>query len=369
MTGASVARTVLFALLLVQTPLATAAPATPSIGAQCSAGAGATAAAAPTPATPISGTPAPRGPVVLQAEADIPLPGSASRFDYQSLGATDGRLAISHMGADQVVIFDTVASKVVGAIEDIKAPTGIITVPDLDRIFVSASGSHDVAVVNASSLAVIAHIGQIGFPDGLDYAPVVQHVFVSDESGGGEVVIDARTNKVVTTIDIGGAAGNTHYDPVSGCILVAVHDQHQLAVIDPATNRVVDHFNLGTSCQSPHGFVIAARLRQAFVACQDEARLVLVDLQTREVSAPYPVGKSPDVLAFDADRRQLYVASESGDVSVFVEDDHTLTAVGAYQAPHAHSIAVDPRTHQIYLPLEDVDGKPVLRILSPISTP
>jgi hypothetical protein len=33
-----------------------------------------------------------------------------------------------------------------------------------------------------------------------------------------------------------------------------------------------------------------------------------------------------------------------------------------FAAAEAHAIAVDPRTHRLYLPLEDVDGKPVLRV-------
>jgi hypothetical protein len=51
--------------------------------------------------------PAPPPPVVLQTIVDVPLPGSASRFDYQSLDEASGRLVIAHMGADQVVIVDT----------------------------------------------------------------------------------------------------------------------------------------------------------------------------------------------------------------------------------------------------------------------
>jgi hypothetical protein len=51
--------------------------------------------------------PAPPPPVVLQPIVDVPLPGSASRFDYQSLNEASGRLVIAHMGADQVVIVDT----------------------------------------------------------------------------------------------------------------------------------------------------------------------------------------------------------------------------------------------------------------------
>jgi DNA-binding beta-propeller fold protein YncE len=52
-------------------------------------------------------TQAPPPPVVLQTIVDVPLPGSASRFDYQSLDEASGRLVIAHMGADQVVIVDT----------------------------------------------------------------------------------------------------------------------------------------------------------------------------------------------------------------------------------------------------------------------
>jgi len=303
---------------------------------------------------------------VVRLLADIPLPGTATRFDYQSLDETTGRLVIAHMGADQVLVVDTATQQVVGTVSDVKTPTGVLAVPELGRIFAAAAGSHDVAVIDAENLKVIAHTGQIGFPDGLAYAPQTQQVFVSDESGGGELVIDAATNAVVTTIDIGGEAGNTQYDAGSGCIVVAVQSANQLAFIDPATDQVVARFDLGAGCATPHGFLIDAPRRLAFVSCEGNALLVVLDLQAMAVTATYPVGVGPDVLAFDPDWRRLYVASESGIVSIFDERGAALQPVGEYQAPHAHTVAVNPRTHQIYLPLEDIDGKPVLRILAPI---
>jgi len=304
--------------------------------------------------------------VVLHPIVDVPLPGAATRFDYQSLDETTGRLVIAHMGADQVVVVDTATRQVVGTIGDVDTPTGVLAVPELGRIFAAAAGSGDIAVIDAERLDVIAHTGQIGFPDGLDYAPAVKQVFVSDESGGEELVIDATTNAVVTTIDIGGEAGNTHYDPGSGCILVAVQSQNQLAVIDPTTDRLVGRYDLDADCQTPHGFLVDAPRRQAFVTCEDSATLLIVDLRTMGVTATYPVGDGPDVLAFDPGWGRLYVASESGIVSIFDERGTELQPVGEYRAPHAHSVAVDPRTHRVYLPLEDVDGKPVLRILETI---
>src|ERR1051325_4188066 len=40
----------------------------------------------------------------LRRVTDLPLPGSASRFDYQSLESASGRLFISHIGAGPCVV-------------------------------------------------------------------------------------------------------------------------------------------------------------------------------------------------------------------------------------------------------------------------
>src|SRR5215216_4490730 len=321
--------------------------------------AGTPAAPTPAPTPTFVATPAPVTEVVLQPIVDVPLPGPATRFDYQSLDETTGRLIIAPMGADEVVVFDTTAQQVVGTASGVKTPTGVLAVPELGRIVSAAAGSGDVAVIDAEKLTIVAHTGQIGFPDGLDYSPAVKQVFVSDESGGGELVINATTNEVVTTIDIGGEAGNTHYDPGSGCILVAVQSQNQLAVIDPTTDRLIGRYDLDADCETPHGFLIDAARRLAFVSCEDNATLLVVDLQSMEVTASFRVGDGPDVLALDPDWQRLYVAAESGVVSVFDVQEEGLQPAGEYQAPHAHSIAVDPTTHLVYLPLEEVDGKPV----------
>jgi len=131
-------------------------------------------------------------------------------------------------------------------------------------------------------------------------------------------------------------------------------------------DQVAARFDVGAGCATPHGFLIDAPRRLAFVSCEGNALLVVLDLQAMAVTATNPVGVGPDVLAFDPDWRRLYVASESGTVSIFDERGAALQPVGEYQAPHAHTVAVNPRTHQIYLPLEDIDGKPVLRILAPM---
>jgi len=301
---------------------------------------------------------------LLHTVADVPLPGSASRFDYQSLDPASGRLAIAHMGAGQLVVFDTRTRTVVGTVDHLPKATGVLAVPEVGKLFVSVAGDHQVAVVNDTTFKVVARVGKIGFPDGLAYAPQAKRVFVSDEDGGGELVVDARTNTVVTTIDIGGKAGNTHYDSISGCILVAVQSRNQLVAINPETAQVVGRYAMAPGCDTPHGFLIDAPGRLAFVTCEGNAKMLVVDLKTMQATATLAVGESPDVLAFDPGWHRLYVASESGAVAVFDESRGVLQPLGTVTMADAHTIAVDPDTHLIYLPLANVHGRPVLRIMA-----
>ena len=300
---------------------------------------------------------------VLQRLADVPLPGPALRFDYQSLDTTANRLYISHMDASELVVFDLESRRVEGTIPHLPRVTGVWAVPSLGTIYASVPGKHSVAVIDARTLRVKALVGEIGFPDGIAYAPRVKKIYVSDESGGGELVIDGPTSRRVTTIPLGGGAGNTIYDPDSERILVAVQTRDEVVEIDPRTDRVTARHQL-KGASRPHGMALDAAGRLLFVANEGNATLLTVDLRTMAVIETHRVGEDPDVLAFDPGWRRLYVASESGTVSVFTERAGRLVADGDLTMPHAHTVSVDPRTHIVYLPLESVHGHPVLRIMS-----
>jgi DNA-binding beta-propeller fold protein YncE len=300
----------------------------------------------------------------LRTVADIPLPGPASRFDYQSVDDGARRLYISHMGAGRLIVFDLDSSRVAGEVAGLDRATGVWAVPAHHVVYVSAAGRHEVAAIDDRTLAVTARVGGIRFPDGIAYAPAEHKLFVSDESGEADVVIDARTNAKRATIALGGEAGNTHYDSVSHCVLVAVQTRAQLVAIDPTTERVVARYDV-PGVDGPHGFTLDEARRRAFVTGEGNAALAVVDLRTMRVVQRLRVGDDPDVLAWDASWRRLYVASESGVLIAFVLEDGRLRSLDELRAPHAHTVAVDPRTHRVYLPLENVGGRPVLRVLEP----
>ncbi len=306
---------------------------------------------------PVSAEP-PRWRVV----ADVPLPGKPARFDYQSLDASTGWLWIAHMGASQVLAVDVRTRHVVARVPDMPGVTGIRAVPALHRVFASLSAGHAVAMLDSRDGRLMARVPGGAFPDGLAYAPLTRRLFVSDEHSGRELVIDVRTATARGAIPLGGAAGNTQYDSVAGRIWVAVQTRDELAVIDPATESVVDRVAV-PGVDHPHGLYLDAGHRLAYVTGEASATLGVLDLTSRRVIHTYQVGDDPDVLDLDAARHRLYVASESGVVTPFEIRGDALSPLPAYRAPRAHSVAVDPSTGLVYVPLEDVRGQPTLRIL------
>jgi DNA-binding beta-propeller fold protein YncE len=304
------------------------------------------------------------GVVPLRIVADIPLPGPAVRFDYQSFDRTHGRLYIAHMNADQLVVFDAKKREVLANLDGFPNVHGVLAVPDINRVFASATGEHKLAIVDMDTLKILATPGPIKYPDGIAYAPGPKRVFVSDEHGDADAVIDATTNTLIATIKLDGGAGNTVYDPGSGRILVAVHEKNELVSIDPATAKIISHHPV-PGIESPHGIVLDVDARLAFVAGEENNKLAVLDLTSGQVLATYAVGKDPDVLAFDPGLKLLYVSAESGNVTVFRESGRSLVNVGSLSMPHAHTVSVDPDTHLVYFPLQNLNGKPVLRIMEP----
>lgn len=301
---------------------------------------------------------------ILDVVADVPMPGAAVRFDYQSMDAEHGRLYIAHMNDGHLIVFDTAKRQVVANLDGFKQVHGVIAVPEAQRIFASATGDHQMVAVDMRMLKVVGRAGPIDYPDGLAYAPGVQRVFVSDEHGAEDAVVDASTNKLIKKIPLGGYAGNTVYDPGSKRILVAVHGVNQLVEIDPTEMTIVARHSL-SGVENPHGIALDVENRLAFVAGEENASLAVFDLKDARQLAVHHVGDDPDVLAYDAGLKLLYVSAESGTVSVFREAGRELTAVGHCNMPHAHSVSVDPKTHLVYFPLENVNGKPLMRIMRP----
>ena len=308
-----------------------------------------------------AGTSGQQPPATFYTVRDVPLPGDTSRFDYESLDPAMHRLYIAHLGAGTVVVYDIATASVEGEIRDVPGVHGVLAVPELGRVYATATGANQVAVIDPPTFSVVATIPGGVYPDGLTYDPELGKLYVSDETGGTDTVIDTSTNQVVATIPLGGDVGNSQFDPGSHQIFVAVQTRNQVVTIDPQTDQVSGRYDT-PGCEHPHGVLISPDRRLAFIACEGNAKLVVMDLQSMSITQALDVGSVPDVLAFDGPRRVLYVAPESGPVTAFTETDIGLKLLARSDVgPNAHVVAVDPDTGHIYLPIANLSGQPFMR--------
>ena len=305
----------------------------------------------------------------LEKVADVPLAGSATRFDYQSVDENLGRLYIAHLGANRLIVFDTKSRRIISEVADLKSVHGVVAAPELHRVYATATGTNELAVIDDQSFQVLARVPAGDYPNGLAYDPKQGKIYVSNNRSSSEAVIDAQSNKALPGVAIGAGGGNTYYDTESGHVFVVVHGINDLVEIDPGTDKVIARHHL-TGVENCHSLTMDSAKRLAFASCGGTApKLVAFDLNAKRPIGDYPIGAQPDVLALDRELGRLYVSSESGIVSVFEVTGGGLRKLGqAFLAPDAHSVAVDQRTHLVYFPLQSLNGRPVLRIMKPTDT-
>ncbi|WP_040809201.1 YncE family protein [Nocardia concava] len=317
--------------------------------------------AAPGPATT-------GGPLPLRKVAEVPLTGGASRFDYASLDSGRGLMFLAHMGAGEIVEVDIRAHSVVRTIPDTPDVHGVLVVPDKHRVYATVTGRDQLVALDEDTGAVLFTAPTGKYPDGMAFDPIRNAVWTTNERAGSETVIDADTGNVRNTITLGGEVGNVVYDAAIDRMVVAVQGRGELAFITPDFPIVTDRIPT-PGCSGPHGQALDAAGQLMYVGCEDNSTLITVDLAKHVVTDHNSVGDGPDVLAYDPGPQRLYVASESGWVSVFDRKDGHPQAAGAeHLADGAHIVVVDAADHYSYFPIPATSsGVPALWEFAPSS--
>ena len=167
---------------------------------------------------------------------------------------------------------------------------GPVLAPDLGRLYASATGRNEVDVVDTSTLKVGPAVAAGNYPDGLAYVPGAGKVYVSNEQDSAETVIDARAARRLGSIQIGGDIGNSQYDSGTGRVYVASGTGNQLVVVDPSRDAVLERDPLA-GCEGAHGVQVDVPERaRVFVACEGNAKVVVLDLTSRKVTGTLDVG-------------------------------------------------------------------------------
>jgi DNA-binding beta-propeller fold protein YncE len=297
------------------------------------------------------------------AEFDLPGP-VGKRFDYLTIDTDDHYLISAHLAADQTYVIDLATNRVVATVTDTPGAEGVEYVPELKKFYTSNAHDNTIGVVDLKQMKVIKKLKTESKPDGSAYAAPFHKLYVSDERGKAEAIVDVNKDEIVKTLHFDSETGMPQYDPVARKVYVNLQDQNIFAVIDPATDEVAGRYPVG-KCKGNHGMALDSEHHRAFLSCEGNELMTVFDLDKNVPIAFLPLAGGPDVIKFDPGLQRIYVACYSGAISVFHEDDADhYRKLEDFRVQHAvHTVAVDQKTHRLYTPEQEEDGKPVARMV------
>ncbi|HWK47278.1 MAG TPA: hypothetical protein VNT30_21320 [Stellaceae bacterium] len=230
------------------------------------------------------------------------------------------------------------------------ATHGVIIDPASRLGYVTRSDANTVDIFNPATMRLIKRIPVAADPDGIFYDPHNKLVYVASGDSGVGTVIDPATQTISAVIPLGGKPEFAAFDGQTNLLYQNIEDGDMIAVLDLAKRSVTQDWLL-QGCKAPSGMAIDEPHRRLFVACSGNATLVVFDLDAHRVVASLPVGSSPDSVAFDPDLRRIYTTGRAGLLSVIQQDTsdsyRQLDAIHTHYG--AHTLAIDPVTHRLYL--------------------
>ena len=293
------------------------------------------------------------------------LPGTpGKRFDYLTIDEDDHYLISAHLAAGQTYVIDLGTNKVVAVITSTPGVEGVEYVPELKKFYTSNAGDNTIGVVDLKQMKVIKKLKTEAKPDGSTYAAPFHKLYVSDERGKAEAIVNVQKDETVGTLHFDSETGMPQYDPIARKVYVNLQDQNIFAVVDPETDKVVGRYSVG-KCKGNHGMTLDPEHHRAFLACEENNLMTVFDLDKHAPIAFLPLAEGPDVIKYDSGLGRIYAACYSGAISVFHQDDPDhYRKLEDFPVQHAvHSLTVDPKTHRVYTPEQEEDGKPVARMV------
>ena len=275
----------------------------------------------------------------------VPLGGEGG-WDYLTLDAEARRLYVSR--GSHVVVLDADSLAPVGEIPDTPGVHGVALAKELGRGFTSNGRAATATIFELATLRVLGQVKTGGNPDAILYDGVSHRVFTFNGASGDATAFDGATGGVAGTVALGGrpefAVADGH-----GQVFVNLEDKAELLRLDAKDLAVRSRWPLAP-CEEPTGLALDAEHRRLFVGCGNRL-MAVVDADGGHVVATLPIGRGVDATAFDAARGLAFSSNGEGTLTVVREEspDRFRVAETVTTQPGARTMALDPKTHRIFL--------------------
>ncbi len=292
--------------------------------------------------------------------------GGDGGWDIIAMDDSTGRLYVSH--ATMVQVVDTKTGKTVGTIPDTKGVHGTAIAREAGKGFTSNGKDTSVTVFNLATLAVVTKVRVTGIgPDAIAYDKFSQAVFVFNGKSSNATVIDAKTNKVTATIALDGKpefpASDEH-----GLLYVNIEDKNMVDVIDAKSAKVTRKFPVAPG-EGPSPIALDMATNTLFIGCGNKL-MVMADAKTGRILGSVPIGDHADGAAFDPFYKRAYVSCGDGTLTVVQSAGGKFTVLeNVATQKGAKTIALDQKTHHVYLPTAEFGPAPAPTADNPRARP
>jgi DNA-binding beta-propeller fold protein YncE len=274
--------------------------------------------------------------------------GGDGGWDYLTVDAPSRRIFVSR--ATRVMVVDADSGKLLAEIPDTPGVHGIAIANDLGRGFISAGRANSVTIFDLKTLAVIGKVDTGQNPDSILYEPISHRVFTFNGRSNDSTVIDGAAGTVDGTIPLGGKPEFSVYD-LKGIVYVNIEDKNEIVAINAGSMKETARWSIAP-CQSPSGLAIDRKRHRLFSACSDNKLMAISDYDALKMIASVPIGAGSDGAGFDPDSRYAFSSNGEGTITVVAETSpDKFAAVQTVETQRsARTMAIDPRTHALFLP-------------------
>lgn len=294
--------------------------------------------------------------------------GGDGGWDYLTMDPDAMRLYVSR--GNRIIVVDTDSEKVVGEVTETSGVHGVAVVPDLGRGFTSNGGDDTVTVFDLKTLKAIGKVKVGGRPDAIMFDPESRHVFTYNHGSRDATAIDPTAMSVAGTVLLGGVPEAAVADG-RGHVFVNIMDKNEVVEFDGRSLKLLNRWSLAPGTR-PTGLALDRAHRRLFSTCGNSQTMVVLDADSGKILASLPIGPGCDGCAFDSDR-QLAFSSNGGDGTLTVvreeaPDKFSVVATIPTQQS-ARTMALDPKTHRIYLSTATYAPRPEAKAAETKSAP
>ncbi len=280
--------------------------------------------------------------------------GGEGGWDYITYDANSNRLFVGH--SMEITVVDVASGKKPGSVPA-NGAHGVALVVDKNLGFSSNGRAGTVTVFDLKTLQPKAEIKVGENPDAIIYDHYSKKVVVMNGRSKDLMVIDPDSLKVIATVPLGGKLEFAAADPSH--VYVNVEDTGEIASVDSKTWKADQRWKLA-GCEEPSGLAIDEKAHHLFSVCGNK-KMVVVDAKNGQAVSTLDTGDGTDGAAFDPELGYAF-ASNGGDGTLTIvkagKDGKYAVADNVTTQRGARTIAVDPKSHKVFLPTAEFGPVP-----------